>query len=132
MQPELFLAKLWSSRTLGVEGVAALIIRRAVKATFLRAAGALAKAMALVASGVIRIMVVVRVSKRYTDGVKSERNGENNSSRLAEGDRRWLSLGLECIFVNQHLFSTEGRHITRSTCTFRKLRAKISICVALV
>ena len=59
IRSERFLAKLPSCRTLGVEGAVALIIRRAVKATFLRAAGALAKAMALVASGVIRIMVVV-------------------------------------------------------------------------
>ena len=59
IQSERFLAKLPICRTLGVEGAAALIIRRAVKATFLRAAGALAKAMALVASGVIRIMVLV-------------------------------------------------------------------------
>ena len=58
LQPEHFSARFSCYRTLGLDGAAALIMRRAVKATFCRAAGALAKAMALVASGVIRIMVV--------------------------------------------------------------------------
>ena len=44
-------------RTLAMEGAAALIIRRAVKETFFRAAGT-AKAMTFVASGVIRIMLL--------------------------------------------------------------------------
>ena len=44
-------------RTLAMEGAAALIIRSAVKETFFRAAGT-AKAMTLVASGVIRIMML--------------------------------------------------------------------------
>ena len=51
-------ARISYCRTLGIEGAAALIMRRAVKETFCRAAGALAKAMTLVASGVILIMML--------------------------------------------------------------------------
>ena len=45
-------------RTLATEGAATLIMRRAVKETLFLATGAFAKAMALAARGLIRIIVV--------------------------------------------------------------------------